>query len=215
MNNNMDKEELCKILEGFHIQVVEIGKCADSVKAMKEIGVEKLKIAPRFFMAAKDAFVFRYSVELCKLLVDEKKNGDITVYRICDLIKSNSSYFIDESNVIKLCDELLAEIENQSETIENLRKRRNKTYGHNDKEYYNYSEKAVVDFPLDFEIIYHIVNLLNNFSFKILYDVGSYLQIRNLRYNSDDIKKLFGMSTWDEDIYKKFENSTSLRIKVR
>ena len=38
MNNNMNKDELRYILEGFHGQVVVIIQCIDSVFAMQEIG---------------------------------------------------------------------------------------------------------------------------------------------------------------------------------
>ena len=202
----MDKDELRYILEGFHGQVVAIIQCIDSVIAMQEIGGEKLKVAPHFFSAAQDAFIFRYSVELCKLLVEEKgkkPNGDITIYRICDLVKANSTYFSNEFDVIAMCDTLLSDIGNYKSTIANLKKRRNKTYGHSDKEYYNYSKKAIDDFPLDFDKIKDITNLLYNFSMEILYSIESKLPFRHLIHNSDDIKKLFGMPTHDESFYKK------------
>ena len=137
---------------------------------------------------------FKGYIDLYKLLNDNHMRQTIV-----DNYDYNEavSYFED---VLKKLDEHFEQFNYKTFTI---RERRRKTYAHNDKDYYLFSQTAIDDFPLDMQEIKSMASVIYNFAKTIQEKIGS--KRANLGYpaNSDDVKRLFGEKTdtdkWLED----------------
>lgn len=197
MKNIITKEELCKILEYFYVQILEISLCLDSLDAIKEIGEEKIKIAKNFFFVTHRSLIIRYSVELTKLT---DKNEERSIYRIMKLCSQNAEWFDSKDELENLCKQVKKELKKYENIISNLKGRRNKTYVHSDEDYYYFNQKAIDEFPLKGkeQEINQIVNLLYNFALVLQKEIHGRYENDNYPRNYDDVKKLFNIPTNDE-----------------
>ena len=200
MKEKVTKEELRWILEDFYFQILEIALCLDSLYALREIGNEKMKIANIFFFVTQRALIFRYSLELNKVINDSDEKS-MSIYAICNICNQNIEYFNTfENDVKKLFQDVKTELKKYKNLSENLRFRRKKTYAHNDKEFYYFSKEAIEDFPLDDKEINQLVNVLYKFALELNIKINSRFIHEGYPRNSDDVKKLFNMPTNDEKI---------------
>lgn len=197
MEAKITKEELCGILEDFYSQILEIALCLDSLHALREIGNEKMKIANVFFFVTQRALIFRYSLELNKVI---NSNESMSINRICNICNQNIEHFNDSECVKTLCENIKNELKKHKSLSENLEERRNKTYAHNDKEFYFYNKKAIKDFPLDDKEITKVVNVLYEFALELNKKINIKFVHEGYPRNYDDVKKLFDMPTNDEKL---------------
>lgn len=195
MKEKITKEELSKILEDFYFQVLEISLCLDSLHALKEIENEKIRIAEHFFFITQRALVFRYSMELNKVINSDER---MSIYRIRNICDQNIEHFDNAEEIKRLCKEIKDDLEKHKSLSKNLKNRRNMTCAHNVKEFYYYDKKALEDFPLDEKEIDHIVMELYKFAFELNKGINDRFNNESYPRNYDDVKKLFGMPTNDE-----------------
>ena len=189
MGTNIDKAKLTEIIDSLHLQITWVWMCIDALEALNAIPEKKLNVAKNFIYITRSSLVYRYSMELSKL-VDTQKG--LSIFRIKNLCSQNHTYFDDSFNVIEYCRNFDKEIKQYSDLIKNLKGRRHKTYGHNDEEYYLFNQKAIADFPLDMCKIKVFSKLIFDFATTMQQHVGS--KRKDLYYpaNSDDVKRLFG-----------------------
>ena len=196
MQEHISKDKLTEIIDGLHLQMVWVWLAIDSLDAIKTIDKEKMKRAQNFMYITHSSLIYRYSMELAKLF--DKKEG-LHIYKIRNLCLQNKKYFDTSFDITEYCLNFKKTLKQYNSSIENVKKRRMKTYAHNDEEYYLFSQKAIDDFPLDMEEIKSIATVLYNFAKTMQEKIGS--KRANLGYptNSDDVKRLFGDKT-DTDI---------------
>ena len=197
MNNHLTKENLTQIIDSLHIQSVWIRECIDIVEYLSNVNKEKLKPSRNFWHMTKSSLIYRYSIELAKLF-DESEG--LSIYDIRNLCIRNSAFFNNPSFVTQYCKDFKKQIKNHSETVKNLCDRRNKTYGHNDKDYYLFTQKAIDDFPLDFEDIKNLALLIYNFATTLQKNINSTRKELGYLAYYDDVKRLFGEKT-EADIW--------------
>ncbi|MBE7024414.1 MAG: hypothetical protein E7412_08150, partial [Ruminococcaceae bacterium] len=130
MNEKISKEKLTEVLDGLHLQIVWVWLCLDSLDAIRSLGNERMKIAKNFFYITHSSLIYRYSMELAKLL-DEKEG--LSIYRIKNMCAQNNEYFDNSFDVNEYCKAFKKALNQHSLLIKNLRERRCKTYAHNDE----------------------------------------------------------------------------------
>lgn len=176
--------------------------CIDELDAIQEIGNDKIKIAKNFFYITHSSLIYRYSMELAKLF---DKGDVLSIYKIRNMCLNNEEYFKPDIDMKEYCKAFKNELDKYKTTICNIQKRRNKTYAHNDEEYYLFNEKAIHENPLDCESIKKLTNILYIFATTMQEKINSCRKEQGYPTNTDDVKKLFGIKTndelWLEEIY--------------
>ena len=197
MQENISKDKLTEIIDGLHLQMVWVWLSIDSLEAIKNIDKSKIKRAQNFMYITHSSLIYRYSMELAKLF--DKKEG-LSIYQIKSLCLQNKDYFDASFDITEYCKNFKKALGHYNSLINNIRERRRKTYAHNDKDYYLFSQKAIDDFPLDMQEIKGMANIIYYFAKTMQEKIGS--NRANLKYpaNSDDVKRLFGEKT-DDDLW--------------
>ena len=200
MQEHISKDKLTEIIDGLHLQMVWVWLAIDSLEAIKTIDKGKIKQAQNFMYITHSSLIYRYSMELAKLF--DQEDG-LSIYRIRNMCLQNKVYFDASFDISEYCKIFRKELNQYNSLIKNIRERRRKTYAHNDKDYYLFSQTAIDDFPLDMQEIKSMASVIYNFAKTMQEKIGS--KRANLGYpaNSDDVKRLFGEKTdtdkWLED----------------
>lgn len=197
MDTAVTKNELTQIIDGLHLQMVWISICIESLEYLQNIEKEKLEKSKNFWYITKTSLVYRFSMELAKLF-DEQKG--LSLRRIKNMCSNNSHYFHDSSFVVNYCRDFTNQLKKYAVVCNNIKERRDKTYAHNDRDYYLFSHKAIDDFPLDMEEIKTLVLLIYNFAITMQEYIGSKRKELGYPAFSDDVKRLFGEKT-ENDIW--------------
>lgn len=193
------KEELVNLIDDFHFHILTVLLCMDSLDALREIGQQAVdeKNASKFFYISQTSLIFRYEIELAKLV-----NGDeeMNVYYICNLCCNNYAQFdMNIQQAKDLCKEVKQVLKDNGDLNKNLIERRNKALAHSDMDYYFYQKSYVEDFPLDYdqmkEEAQKSFEFARNLRAKIRQDI---FLLYKYPGNTDDVKHLFGMKTNDE-----------------
>lgn len=206
-DNGVSKNELTELIHNFHYQVRIIKLCLDELDALKEVGNDRLKKlkANNFFYIAHTSIIFRYEVELTKLF---DKNNSGSINWICNRINNNIEYFLHPNEVEAKCKQLKKDIKKYKNTLGNIHNRRNKTLAHNDIDYYYFSQKAIDDFPFDYEEVKELATSLLDFSIYLYKEIGSDKKSLGYVTHPDDVKRIFGLKTegdlFKEELLKKF-----------
>ena len=204
---SLSKKELTDLIHNFHYQVRIINLCLDELDALKEIGNDRIKSikANNFFYIAHTSIIFRYEVELSKIC-NANKEGSINW--ICNRIIDNIEYFRHSNEVEAKCKQLKKDIKKYKNTLGNIHNRRNKTLAHNDIDYYYFSQKAIDDFPFDYEEVKELATSLLDFSIYLYKEIGSDKKSLGYVTHSDDVKRIFESKTegdlFKEELLKKF-----------
>lgn len=169
----------------------------DSLEAIKSIDKSKIKRAQNFMYITHSSLIYRYTMELAKLF--DKKEG-LSIYQIKNLCLQNKGYFDASFDIVEYCKGFKKALGQYNLLIKNITERRRKTYAHNDKNYYLFSQKAIDDFPLDMEEIKSMANIIYVFAKTMQEKIGSKRADFGYPANSDDVKRLFGEKT-DTDIW--------------
>ena len=169
----------------------------DSLNAIKTIDKVKIKRAQNFMYITHSSLIYRYSMELAKLF-DQK--GGLSIYEIRNMCLQNKGYFDDSFDLVEYCKNFKKSLGQYKPLINNITERRRKTYAHNDKDYYLFSQKAIDDFPLDMQEVENMANLIYTFAKTMQEKIGSKRAHLGYPANPDDVKRLFGEKT-DADIW--------------
>lgn len=198
--DNITKEELTKIIDDLHFHIMIILLCMDELDALCEIKrEEKIKLqANNFFYIAHSSLIFRYEIELAKLVNNDEQRS---VIKICALCKTHADYFFAPEEINNLCNRMKQVINSYSEQNYNLKQRRNTALAHSDSDYYFYDEKYIKDYPIDYDKLKQEAEHIYNFAKELQFKIGSARTIVNFPAQSDDVKHLFGIKT-DADIEK-------------
>lgn len=203
---SLSKNELTDLIHNFHYQVRIIKLCLDELDALKEVGNDRLKKlkANNFFYIAHTSIIFRYEVELPKLF---DKNNSGSINWICNRINNNIEYFLHPNEVETKCKSFVRGLKKHKATIMNIRNRRNKTLAHNDAEYYYCSQKAIDDFPFDYEEVKELATSLLDFSIYLYKEIGSDKKSLGYVTHPDDVKRIFGLKTEGDILKEEFEKN--------
>lgn len=194
---NISKEKLIEILDGAFLQIIWIRLCIDELLAIQEIDNDKLKIANNFIYITHSSLIYRYTMELAKLF---GCNEQRSIYKICQLCSEHLEYFdvnID-FDLQAFCKEYERTIKEYKDTTDNIIKRRNKVYAHNDEIYYLYNEQAIKDYPIDFNEVKQLSAVLYDLVKTLQIKIGSRIKDATYPVNTDDVKRLFGLKTKDD-----------------
>ena len=103
--NQVSKDELKSIIDGLFVQICTIGLCLDTLSVLKEIGNEKIQSlkANNFFYITHTSLIFRYHLELSKLLNDNEK---MSIKKISTKVCNNCHYFKNPEEVKNICKDL-------------------------------------------------------------------------------------------------------------
>lgn len=194
-SNIITKDQLQILIDSFHEQIEVICLCIDMIDAIYEIGASRIneKEVSNFFEITRSSLVFRYEIELAKILGKTEK---INVKKVCDICKSNAHYFIcSEKKLIEICDDIELTLKKNNAINTNLKKRRDQALAHNDSKYYLYKKSYTDEYPLNYDKIKKEVKELYDFSRELQILIGS--KDKNIQYPTypDDVKRLFGMKT--------------------
>lgn len=200
--NSKSREEMIKIIDGMILQVVWIKMCIDTLEALKAIDKEKFSKSKNFIYITQSSLIYRYSMELVKLLNRTEK---MSIYRILNLCKENSEMFDDSLSVVSYCKDVKKELDKYKDTITSLINRRKITYAHNDDEYYLFSQRAIDENPLNFDEIKQLAELLYAVAKTLQIKIDSPRKHQDYPIYSDDVKRLFGEKTEAEKFYEMFE----------
>lgn len=200
MNDTVTKEELTKIIDSLHLQIVWIRMCFDIAEYLQDIDKEKLKNAKNFWYLTKTSLGYRGLMELVKLFDEE---DCLSIKRIRNMCSRNSQLFND-SSVVECCRNFGKELNKLSAISTKLYNRRNKSLAHNDKDYYFYNKESVDDFHLEFDEVKKLSLAIYNFAVTMQKKIDS--PRKNLEYPafSDDVKRLFGEKT-EADVWLESE----------
>ncbi len=192
MKQVFTKEQLTFIIDSLHYQAATILLCMDQIKAMQEVGADRMKIAHNFFGITYSSLIYRYEIELFKLL--EKENTG-SINAIANRCKENKHLFNQPEEVLLVCKQIKKDIGRFNDTNTQLKNRRDKTLAHNDIDYYFFSEKAINEFPLEYDKLREEAILIYRFAEELQSQINSFR--KTLRYfdEPDDVKKLFQMKT--------------------
>ena len=194
--NQVSKDELKNIIDGLFVQICTIGLCLDTLSALKEIGNEKIQSlkANNFFYITHTSLIFRYHLELSKLLNDNEK---MSIKKISTKVCNNCHYFKNPEEVKNICKDLEQKLIKYTDINKILISRRNKVFAHNDKKYYYYSIQYTYDFPLtdDLDLICEEVDVLYNFAKYMQKQIGGSFKDKTYPYSPDDVKHIFKMQT--------------------
>ena len=204
LQEHISKDKLTEIIDGLHLQMVWVWLAIDSLNAIKTIDKAKIKRAQNFMYITHSSLIYRYSMELAKLF--DQEDG-LSIYRIRNMCLQNKGYFDSSFDIEDYCKSFKKSLSQYKPLINNITERRRKTYAHNDKDYYLFSQKAIDDFPLDMQEIEDMANLIYTFAKTMQEKIGSKRAHFEYPANSDDVKRLFGEKT-DADIW--LEDSDNL-----
>lgn len=197
MQEHISKDKLTEIIDGLHLQMVWVWLAIDSLNAIKTIDKVKIKRAQNFMYITHSSLIYRYSMELAKLF-DQK--GGLSIYEIRNMCLQNKGYFDDSFDLVEYCKNFKKSLGQYKPLINNITERRRKTYAHNDKDYYLFSQKSIDDFPLDMQEVENMANLIYTFAKTMQENIGSKRAHLGYPANPDDVKRLFGEKT-DTDIW--------------
>ena len=197
MQEHISKDKLTEIIDGLHLQMVWVWLAIDSLNAIKTIDKVKIKRAQNFMYITHSSLIYRYSMELAKLF-DQK--GGLSIYEIRNMCLQNKGYFDDSFDLVEYCKNFKKSLGQYKPLINNITERRRKTYAHNDKGYYLFSQKSIDDFPLDMQEVENMANLIYTFAKTMQEKIGSKRAHLGYPANPDDVKRLFGEKT-DTDIW--------------
>ena len=196
------REELIQIIDGMLLQVVWINLCIDTLEAFKTIDKEKFSKSKNFIYITQTSLIYRYSMELVKLLNRAEK---MSIYRVLNLSKENSEFFDESFDIVDYCKAVKKELDKYKDTITSLINRRKLTYAHNDDEYYLFSQKAIDENPLDFDEIKNLADFLYSVAKTLQIKIDSPRKHQEYPRHFDDVKRLFGEKTEAEKFYEMFE----------
>ena len=187
----MTKEELTKIIDSLHLQIVWVRMCIDIAEYLHNIDKNKLKNAKNFWYLTRTSLAYRGLMELVKLFDEE---DGLSIKRIKNSCSRNSQFFND-SSVVEYCRNFEKELKAFSAVSTKLYNRRKKSLAHNDIDYYFYNGKTIEDFPLEFNEIKELSMLIYNFAVTMQEKIDS--PRKNFEYPTyyDDVKRLFGEKT--------------------
>ncbi len=210
--NQVSKDELKSIIDGLFVQICTIGLCLDTLSVLKEIGNEKIQSlkANNFFYITHTSLIFRYHLELSKLLNDNEK---MSIKKISTKVCNNCHYFKNPEEVKNICKDLEQKLIKYTDINKILISRRNKVFAHNDKKYYYYSIQYTYDFPLtdDLDLICEEVVVLYDFAKDMQEQIGGSFKGKTYPSSPDDVKHLFGMKTdFEKENEKAFEEIMKL-----
>ena len=197
LQEHISKDKLTEIIDGLHLQMVWVWLAIDSLNAIKTIDKVKIKRAQNFMYITHSSLIYRYSMELAKLF-DQK--GGLSIYEIRNMCLQNKGYFDDSFDLVEYCKNFKKSLGQYKPLINNITERRRKTYAHNDKGYYLFSQKSIDDFPLDMQEVENMANLIYTFAKTMQEKIGSKRAHLGYPANPDDVKRLFGEKT-DTDIW--------------
>ena len=191
MTLTMTKEELTKIIDSLHLQIVWIRMCIEIAEYLHNVDKNKLKNAKNFWYLTKTSLAYRGLMELAKLFDEEH---GLSLKQIKNLCSRNNQVFND-SSVVEYCRYFEKELKAFSAITTKLHTRRNKSLAHNDIDYYFYNKKSVNDFNLSFEEIKELAMVIYNFAATMQKKIDS--PSKNYEYPTyyDDVKRLFGEKT--------------------
>lgn len=190
------KEELVKLIDDFHFHIMIVLLCMDSLDALREIGQEAVdaKNAKNFFYISQTSLIFRYEIELAKLVNSDE---EMNVYSICNLCSNNYAQFgMDFQHARDLCKEVKQVLKDNKDLNKNIIERRNKALAHSDITYYLYQKTYVEDFPLDYEQMKEEAQRIFDFARNLRAGIKqNKLLLYEYQSNTDDVKHLFNMKT--------------------
>ena len=185
--------------------MVWIWLCIDSLDAIRDIDKSEIKKAQNFMYITHSSLIYRFSMELAKLF--DKKDG-LSIYEIKNMCLNNKEYFDPSFDIEEYCRTFKKKLNNYDSLKKNIMGRRKKTYAHNDKEYYLFSQKAIDDFPLDMQEIKDLSNIIYDFAKTMQEKIGSKRTDLGYPAHYDDVKRLFGQKT-NADLWLEEEASKS------
>ena len=192
MQERVSKETLTEIIDGLHLQMVWVWLSIDSLEAINSIDKNKLRVAKNFIYITRSSLIYRYSMELAKLFDTEK---GLSINRINNMCLQNKEYFDATFDILEYCKNFKKSLNQYNSLTKNITERRRKTYAHNDKDYYLFSQKAIDDFPLDMEKIKSLARTIYDFAKVMQEKIGSKRTYIEYPAYSDDVKRLFGEKT--------------------
>lgn len=202
----MTKDELSRIIDDFHFQMVVIKMCLESLYAIKEIGQDAInkRGAKNFFDIVHQSLVFRYEVELAKLFMTKGK--EIKFSQITNLCCNNVEHFkSSDKDIRNLCGQISDVIKNHKKLNDNLVDRRHKALAHSDSNYYYYDKQYIEDYLLDENEITDEVEALFSFACILQQEIGSKGSHYHYPSQADDVKHLFNMKTKADIEDEKFD----------
>ena len=202
VKNSKTREEMFQIIDGMFLQVVWINLCIDTLEAFKTIDKEKFSKSKNFIYITQTSLIYRYSMELVKLLNRAEK---MSIYRVLNLSKENAEFFDESFGIVDYCKDVKKELDKYKDTITSLINRRKLTYAHNDDEYYLFSQKAIDENPLDFDEIKKLADFLYSVAKTLQIKIDSPRKHQEYPRHFDDVKRLFGEKTEAEKFYEMFE----------
>ena len=150
---------------------------------------QRINLAPGFFTIVMHSLLTTILLTLARLYDDRE---EVSLKKLISQCSKYASLDNDSENIQKLrqlIDEANADIEKLSSAIVNLESRRDKIYAHNDKSYFNQTQKMLDDFPIQQQELEKLLNLAGNFVFYLqnIFDVQPIMPYSE---NSDDLAKL-------------------------
>lgn len=194
-NKGISKEKLIEILDSAFLQIIWIRLCIDELLAIQEIDNDKLRIANNFIYITHSSLIYRYTMELAKLL---NHNEQRSICNICKLCSEHLEYFDVDFDLQAFCKEYQRKLKEYKKTTDNIVKRRNKVYVHNDEVYYLYNEQVIKDYPIDFNEVKQLSAVLYDLVKTLQIKIGSRIKDATYPVNTDDVKRLFGLKTKDD-----------------
>ena len=187
----MTKEELTKIIDNLHLQMVWVKMCFDISKYLKNVDADKLRRAKNFWYLTRTSLAYRGLMELAKLF--DKQDG-LYIKKIKNLCSKNSGLFND-SSVVDYCRKFEKDLNSLSDISTRLYNRRNKSLAHNDEDYYFYNKKSVDEFHLEFEEVEKLSSIIYDFAEAMQEKIDSSRKDFGYPAYYDDVKRLFGEKT--------------------
>lgn len=146
----------------------KIFQLLNSDKKITKIFEHNLKINSEII---KNACLYKSIMLLCRVFVDLNKHA-YTINKLLKDIKKNCSQ-INDSNIKETVSFVESKLQEKEKTMSRLRKRRNKQYAHNDKDFFINERKIKEELPLYFSdkegliMLWEIIEKKLDFIFNI------------------------------------------------
>jgi hypothetical protein len=171
---DMDRKSLVDEIDTYIDHIAFAYDCYIVCQSLSEAAAndnEKVNLAPGFFQVAWYALTQTLMITLARMYV-----GSFTNDKTIQVLINQCREFFDSGDGMEYRDDIfdiLNDAQNAIDAmrpnqIKNLKMRRDKSYAHNDRDYFGESQKIIQEFPLKESDIEDLLQVASNFCTKLL-----------------------------------------------
>ncbi len=208
----ISENELIGVIDSAYEQIIWSYQASEALKSIlyvRKCDLKKFNKSKNFFSMARMALAEFSTLELEKIL---NKRNNINIFRILHECRNFPNIFrdqfecdgevVEDFNIFEYTKCVEGELNKHQKLINNLKSRRDKTFAHNDKNYFHFSKAAIDEFPMDNQELDELTAIVYSCLRMLHLSCGSTANLF-VATDVDDLKRLFELETESDEFVKK------------